>query len=232
MKTKKEKGKKFDEIMNSFTSTSRAGKRGRGPGLDTMTKSKGIQSSEEKTEKKKPAFDEEAILRTEEAEQASFALAAAEKAVADVIKEKDDPTNEVDNSEVAAEREKAEKFVAVALKEYEETMEKVGIAEEPPRDKVNGVKQSTKFKVIDEEIMDDLEKSVETEEEKIANAQKQPKAPDEEKELAERYGDMSLEERAFNILLDLGMIESSPDPDDPSYDSSGDDDLWPENKFD
>merc|ERR1712071_242695 len=38
--------------------------------------------------------------------------------------------------------------------------------------------------------------------------------------LAERYGSMPLEERAFNILLDLGMVELTPDPDDPSYDDT------------
>lgn len=36
-------------------------------------------------------------------------------------------------------------------------------------------------------------------------------------------------ELAFKILLDLGMIELTPDPDDPNYDSSLDDELAPEN---
>jgi hypothetical protein len=40
---------------------------------------------------------------------------------------------------------------------------------------------------------------------------------------------MDPEERAFNILLDLGIIESSPDPDSPEYDHSNDDELAPEN---
>jgi hypothetical protein len=42
---------------------------------------------------------------------------------------------------------------------------------------------------------------------------------------------MDLDERAFQILLDLGMIELTPDPDSPDYDPSEDDDLAPENIF-
>jgi len=41
----------------------------------------------------------------------------------------------------------------------------------------------------------------------------------------------SLEERAYLILVDLGMVVPTPDPDDPDYDSSRDDELAPENVF-
>lgn len=41
--------------------------------------------------------------------------------------------------------------------------------------------------------------------------------------LAAKYGAMDLEERAFTILCDLGMIELHPDPDDPNRDRSKDD---------
>merc|ERR1712127_117653 len=67
---------------------------------------------------------------------------------------------------------------------------------------------------------DNAEMNKETRAERIAKARKQPKSPEEEKKLAERYGSMPLEERAFNILLDLGMVELTPDPDDPSYDDT------------
>mmetsp|Transcript_28127 Transcript_28127/g.62619 ORF Transcript_28127/g.62619 Transcript_28127/m.62619 type:complete len:266 (-) Transcript_28127:171-968(-) len=43
------------------------------------------------------------------------------------------------------------------------------------------------------------------------------------------YGGMDLEEQAFNILLDLGAVSLTPDPDSPDYDSSKDDELAPEN---
>uniref|UniRef100_A0A7S2W9J9 peptidylprolyl isomerase n=1 Tax=Eucampia antarctica TaxID=49252 RepID=A0A7S2W9J9_9STRA len=37
--------------------------------------------------------------------------------------------------------------------------------------------------------------------------------------------DMDPEERAFNILVDLGMVENTPDPDSPDYDSSKDEEM-------
>jgi len=59
----------------------------------------------------------------------------------------------------------------------------------------------------------------------IANARKQPKNKDEEKTLADYYGAMDLEKRAFTILYDLGMIEMSPDPDSPDYNHDLDDEF-------
>ena len=53
-------------------------------------------------------------------------------------------------------------------------------------------------------------------------ARKQPKSGEEEKILADRYGAMELGERAFAILVDLGMVEISPNPSSPDYDSSRD----------
>mmetsp|Transcript_31391 Transcript_31391/g.91998 ORF Transcript_31391/g.91998 Transcript_31391/m.91998 type:complete len:667 (+) Transcript_31391:133-2133(+) len=39
------------------------------------------------------------------------------------------------------------------------------------------------------------------------------------------YGSMDLEDKAFNILVDLGMVDKSPDPDSPDYDNSKDDEF-------
>lgn len=58
----------------------------------------------------------------------------------------------------------------------------------------------------------------------VMNARKQPKSAEEEAALASKYGAMDLEERAFTILADLGMIELNPDPSDPDRDTSKDDD--------
>ena len=55
-------------------------------------------------------------------------------------------------------------------------------------------------------------------------ARQQPKSAEEEAALASKYGAMDLEERTFSILVDLGMIELNPDPEDPNRDSSKDDD--------
>jgi len=43
----------------------------------------------------------------------------------------------------------------------------------------------------------------------IKRARRQPKSPSEEAILAEKYGQLSLEDRAYAILSDLGMIESN-----------------------
>lgn len=60
----------------------------------------------------------------------------------------------------------------------------------------------------------------------ILEARRQPKSEAEEKVVADRYAAMdSWEERAFNILLDIGMVEKTPDPDDPDYDAEYDDDI-------
>ena len=57
----------------------------------------------------------------------------------------------------------------------------------------------------------------------IAEARKQPKPPDEEKRLFQKYAAIEdLSEKAFTIKVDLGMIQLTPDPDDPDYDSTYD----------
>jgi cold shock CspA family protein len=58
----------------------------------------------------------------------------------------------------------------------------------------------------------------------VMKARSQPKSPEDAAALAARYGAMDLEERAFSILADLGMIELHLDPDDPERDTSHDDD--------
>ena len=62
---------------------------------------------------------------------------------------------------------------------------------------------------------------------KIQQARKQPKSEEEEAMLQAKYSSMEPGERAFAILLDLGMIEEHLDPDSPSYDSAFDNDLVP-----
>lgn len=60
----------------------------------------------------------------------------------------------------------------------------------------------------------------------IKEARKQPKSVAEEKELAARYAALEdLGDRAFSILVDLGMVIVSPDPNASDYDSSQDDEF-------
>ena len=53
----------------------------------------------------------------------------------------------------------------------------------------------------------------------IVQARQQPKSNEEEQELQEKYGSMDLEERAFNILVDLGMVDLHLDPDGEGQDA-------------
>ena len=48
----------------------------------------------------------------------------------------------------------------------------------------------------------------------IEEARRQPKSPEEEAALQAKYGQMDLEEKAFNILVDLGMIDLHDEPTD------------------
>lgn len=47
----------------------------------------------------------------------------------------------------------------------------------------------------------------------VEEARKQPKSAEEERKLKEKYGNMDLEDRAFNILVDLGMVDLHAEPD-------------------
>lgn len=61
---------------------------------------------------------------------------------------------------------------------------------------------------------------------KFAKAREQPKSPREAAALKKRYDAIeSLGERCFAILLDLGLVEQSLNPEDPSYDHSKNDEF-------
>jgi len=60
---------------------------------------------------------------------------------------------------------------------------------------------------------------------KLEEAAEQPASPEDEEVTSERYGEMDPEERAYHILVDLGMVNLTPDPDSPDYDDSQDDEI-------
>jgi len=62
--------------------------------------------------------------------------------------------------------------------------------------------------------------------ESIDEARRQPKSDEEDAVIAARYAGMTSEERAFNILLDLGLADMSPDPEDPEYYAGIDDEPF------
>jgi hypothetical protein len=51
----------------------------------------------------------------------------------------------------------------------------------------------------------------------ISLARQQPKSREEDLKFQERYDGMSLEDRAFTLLYDLGMVEKNVGPNDPNY---------------
>jgi len=70
------------------------------------------------------------------------------------------------------------------------------------------------------------------EEEKVEKAVAEPdveapvaEAPTPATAVEKDYSSMDEGERAFNILVDLGMVDLTPDPDSPDYDSSKDDEI-------
>jgi hypothetical protein len=65
----------------------------------------------------------------------------------------------------------------------------------------------------------------------IDRARKQPKSLEEERELKEKYGKMGVEERAFSILVDLGMVDLNDDPGSLGLEDSDEDDIDPGNVF-
>lgn len=75
----------------------------------------------------------------------------------------------------------------------------------------------------DVEAKDDIARELDDLSVAIANARRQPKSLEEEAVLAAKYGAMDLEQMAFTILVDLGMVDLNIDPDDPNRDTSKDD---------
>uniref|UniRef100_A0A7S2LGR7 Uncharacterized protein n=2 Tax=Leptocylindrus danicus TaxID=163516 RepID=A0A7S2LGR7_9STRA len=100
-------------------------------------------------------------------------------------------------AEEAAARAEAEKLAAMKLKEAEKAA-KAALAKE----EIMAVPQRRKML-----------------------AQMQKRTPTEDAELSKYYNEMTEQEKAFYILADLDIVSSSPDPEDPSYDGSNDDEF-------
>ncbi len=63
-------------------------------------------------------------------------------------------------------------------------------------------------------------------EQATAQASSQKSSPNKAADkLSAKYASMSPEQRAFSILLDLGIIQEHQDPDNPLYDTTHDDDY-------
>ena len=151
------------------------------------------------------------------------------------VAEADAPSAEVEppvEAEVEAEAPvveaevEAEAPVAEAEVEAEASVVEVEVEAEAPV--VEAEAPVTEAEVSVSEIKDtqQAETSAEVEEATVVAT---PEPEPVKKRSAEDYAAMSPEERAFAILVDSGTIAISPDPDDPNYDSSMDDEYCDEN---
>mmetsp|Transcript_16312 Transcript_16312/g.23898 ORF Transcript_16312/g.23898 Transcript_16312/m.23898 type:complete len:285 (+) Transcript_16312:84-938(+) len=171
-----------------------------------------------------PVVDEVAA----EAEAAAEAKAAEENAAveAKAVEEEAAAAEE----KAAAEAKEAEGKAAAEAKAAEEAriaaeekaVEEARIAAEEKAAAEAKAAEEARIAALPETI---YEKNKQARLESVAAARVQPKSEAEEKALSDRYGAMDAEERAFNILLDLGMIENTPDPDDPDYNDGKDEEL-------
>mmetsp|Transcript_22367 Transcript_22367/g.46396 ORF Transcript_22367/g.46396 Transcript_22367/m.46396 type:complete len:457 (+) Transcript_22367:62-1432(+) len=166
-------------------------------------------------------------------EQEKLALDAAEKVKADNLAKEDEERKrrdavaaQIERAALEEAKKQAEENEKSARQEAElRAAEEKATQESRDREKADEEKwrleQIAKSHSMD---VEKLEKLVSKEDTKPAGssksslprdvewARKQPKSPQEEQELKEKYGSMEIEERAFNILVDLGMVELNPDP--------------------
>eukprot|EP01082_Thalassiosira_pseudonana_P009306 g8215.t1.1.5e1746ab g8215 g8215.t1 contig29:19375-21641(-) len=173
--------------------------------------------------------EEEDVVNTE-AEEESDAVAAAAK-----MNEEEDRTKQAEakaaadkaeedariKAEAEAKAAKAEKErIAAEAKAAEEALiaEEARLAKEAEEARI--AKEKEEARIAAEKAEEDAKArgypSV-----AIMKARMQPKSESEEASLSSKYAAMSsLGERAFAILIDLGMVDINPDPDAVDFDSS------------
>ena len=128
----------------------------------------------------------------------------------------------VDEADQAVDEEMLQKLADDTLKREgaEEGFDAVQDAE-VVSDAEQGEETTSAATVIEEEsaVVEEEETvtSTASDESEPADVLEQPKSEEDEEALAAKYAAMPPDERAFNILLDLGMVELTPDPDSPDY---------------
>ena len=161
----------------------------------------------------KTKYLEDASAMVAEKHKAASAEAAAAAEAARLAKE----AEEKRLAEEAAAKEAAAKAEAEAARLAKEAEEKRLAEEAKAAEEARLAKEA-------EQAQDAKARELGYPSAAVMKARSQPKSPEDEAALAARYGAMDLEERAFSILADLGMIELHLDPDDPDRDTSHDDD--------
>jgi len=155
----------------------------------------------------------------EEAKKAAEAKAAEEAKKAAELKA-------VEEAKKAAEAEAAEEAKKAAEAKAAEEAKNAAQAKAAEEE----ARKAAVAKVAEEAQKDATEAKTTPAESSPVTTTKQPKTQEDEAALSARYAAIEdLEERAFTILKDLGMIDINVDPDDESYDSSEDHLPCPEN---
>jgi len=116
----------------------------------------------------------------------------------------------------AAEREHQKEREKLDRIQREEAQQEAQEREQRLAELEQGKKEQQRLEQVKKDSEQKVEDAVDTVNGKVVDVEKarqQPKSMEEEQKLQEKYGDMDLEERAFNILVDLGMVNLHADPD-------------------
>lgn len=192
-----------------------------------------IESSKAKELAKANAKAEEVVeakVREEEVAEAEAQAQAKQEEQANAEAMEEGRTRD-ENQRIAEEEERQKREEAQARAEAERFIQRQReqeaarlvaanekAAEELERTKLLEAKKAEAEQKWIEERMDKAEAqaAIRQMNRSIQEARQQPKSPEEERMLQEKYASLPLQERAFSILLDLGMVSPTPDRDDPS----------------
>lgn len=193
-------------------------------------------SQEEDAAAKKAQADAEmaAARIQEEKDRLAMEAETAKKEIEEALrKQKEDEDKMKQKLELEAKKaDLVKKMVAEAEKRAEEARLKEEKEAEMKALEEEKAREAAKIKEENEAKMKVLEEEQAKDKEEMTNPLTQPKSPDLENVLATKYNSIQdLEEKAFTILADLKMIQKTPDPNDPNYDNSKDDEIASENIF-
>ena len=204
-------------------------------------------SQEEEAAAKKVQEDAElaaAARIQEEKDRLAMEAEAAKKDIEEALrKQKEEEEKIKKNLELEAKKadlvkkmvaEAEERAKEVRLKEEEEAKKRALEGEKAIEAAKIKEENEAKMKTLSEEKakMEAMEQQMAKEKEEMMNPLRQPKTPNVENLLATKYNSIQdLEEKAFTILADLKMIQKTPDPNDPDYDNSKDEEIASENIF-
>lgn len=213
----------------------------RGKSIEDEKIRKIILEQEQETAKKKAAkaaAEKEAAMiaamKAEKEARAKAAAVAAEEKAKRIAEEEAKRLAEEEKIRAAnkAAAKHAEEVEARRKKAKEEEIARAqklkDMAERKKKEEMARAKQAEEMAKAKQAELDDLK----AREAKITAPTPQPSPKELEPPLAEKYNSIEdLEEKAFAILVDLKMVCETPDPEDPNYDHSVDNDLAVENKF-